>query len=295
MPDSSVFTYHARALEESMTAVLTCPPTGPSSNISFTREILSATMSVLKRTGAESVPDTDGKAGGFIHSHVFLLSRPGSPAPLPEQRPASIHEPSLNLFDLPPADQTLRLIHGYFDNTGLLFPYIHRERFIREYKELASANFRNVRKSWLGVLNIILALSINVRYPSELSQQQRMAESKVFFLRAMALCEGQIRFPASLEIGSFKLAPCPCRRYAITDVKPLLTLVQFLLLVSHYLQGTESSIQTWNFHGLAVKAAYRLGLHSKHALDQYGPLEREMRLRTWHTCVLLDRYVCLHP
>ena len=67
--------------------------------------------------------------------------------------------------------------------------------------------------------------------------------------------------------------------------------MQFLLLVSHYLQGTESSIQTWNFHGLAVKAAYRLGLHSKRALDQYGPLEREMRLRTWHTCVLLDRYV----
>lgn len=72
---------------------------------------------------------------------------------------------------------------------------------------------------------------------------------------------------------------------------PAFTAVQFLLLVSHYLQGTESSIQTWNFHGLAVKAAYRLGLHSKRALDQYDPLGREMRLRTWHTCVLLDRYV----
>lgn len=244
-------------------------------------------MSVLKRSGADSIPDGDDKTGGFIHSHVFLLSRPGSPVPSPNQRPSATHEPPLNLYTLPPAEQALRLINGYFENTGLLFPYIHRDRFISEYNHLSSTNLRSVRKSWLGVLNMVLALSINVRYPSELSQQERTAESKVFFLRAMALCEGQIRSTASLEIGTHRSPIAP-----FSDVQPLTCgAVQFLLLVSHYLQGTESSIQTWNFHGLAVKAAYRLGLHSKHALDQYGPLEREMRLRTWHTCVLLDRCV----
>lgn len=190
--------------------MLNCSLTGPSSNISFTRDILSATRSVLKRSGAESIPDPDGKAGGFTHNHVFLLSRPGSPAPRPDQTSGGLHGQSLNLFDLPPPDQTLLLIHGYFDNTGLLFPYIHRERFIKQYQDLASANFRNVRKSWLGMLNMVLALSIYVCYPSELSQQQRRAESKVFFLRAMALCEGETRFTASLEIGSLAwLAPLP--------------------------------------------------------------------------------------
>lgn len=60
------------------------------------------------------------------------------------------------------------------------------------------------------MLNMVLALSIYVCYPSELSQQQRRAESKVFFLRAMALCEGETRFTASLEIGSLAwLAPLP--------------------------------------------------------------------------------------
>lgn len=67
--------------------------------------------------------------------------------------------------------------------------------------------------------------------------------------------------------------------------------VQFLLLMSQYLQGTESSVQTWNVHGLAVKASYQLGLHSQHALERYDSLEREMRIRTWYGCVLLDRYV----
>lgn len=188
-------------------AILTLPFQGPSSNISFTREILSATMFVVNRSGAESLPDVDDKTRGSIHSHVFLLSRSGSQGPSPDQRDGEIRGQPINLYDLPPADQALHLIHGYFENTGLLFPYIHRDRFIQTYKDLASVNLRSVRKPWLGMLNMILALSINVSYPSELSQQQRAAESKVFFLRAMSLCEGQIRSTASLEIGALNLAP----------------------------------------------------------------------------------------
>ena len=66
--------------------------------------------------------------------------------------------------------------------------------------------------------------------------------------------------------------------------------VQLLLLMSQYLQGTERSIETWNVHGLAVKAAYQLGLHSPNAINQYPPLEREFRKRAWFGCVVLDRY-----
>jgi hypothetical protein len=66
--------------------------------------------------------------------------------------------------------------------------------------------------------------------------------------------------------------------------------VQSLLLSSQYLQGTNRSLETWNVHGLAVKAAYQLGLHSRVALSRYSPVERESRTRTWFGCVLLDRY-----
>lgn len=67
--------------------------------------------------------------------------------------------------------------------------------------------------------------------------------------------------------------------------------VQLLLLMSQYLQGSEHSVETWNIHGLAVKAAYQLGLHSSKALQRYPPLEREIRKRTWYGCVMLDRQV----
>lgn len=60
--------------------------------------------------------------------------------------------------------------------------------------------------------------------------------------------------------------------------------------MTQYLQGSETSVQTWNVHGLAVKAAYQLGLHSTQALSRYDTLEREMRIRVWYACVFLDRY-----
>ncbi|RII23620.1 hypothetical protein CUC08_Gglean012443 [Alternaria sp. MG1] len=62
-----------------------------------------------------------------------------------------------------------------------------------------------------------------------------------------------------------------------------------LLLMSQYLQGSERSIETWNIHGLAVKAAYQLGLHSSDAMLNHSAVEAEIRKRTWFGCIILDR------
>jgi hypothetical protein len=64
--------------------------------------------------------------------------------------------------------------------------------------------------------------------------------------------------------------------------------------MSQYLQGSERSIETWNIHGLAVKAAYQLGLHSSDAMWKHPAVEAEIRKRTWFGCVVLDRYACYH-
>lgn len=61
--------------------------------------------------------------------------------------------------------------------------------------------------------------------------------------------------------------------------------------MSQYLQSTQKSVQTWTTHGLAVKAALSIGLHSRDAMSKFPPIEQEMRKRTWFGCVLLDRYV----
>lgn len=56
-----------------------------------------------------------------------------------------------------------------------------------------------------------------------------------------------------------------------------------------FLQGTQKPIQAWTTHGLAVKAAFQLGLHSKEASRSFPPLERELRKRAWYGCIILDR------
>jgi hypothetical protein len=70
----------------------------------------------------------------------------------------------------------------------------------------------------------------------------------------------------------------------------LSTSVQAMLLITQYLQGTQRSVKTWAIHGLAVKAAFELGLHSPMALQRHTGLAREIRLRTWYGCVVLDRF-----
>ena len=64
--------------------------------------------------------------------------------------------------------------------------------------------------------------------------------------------------------------------------------------MSQYLQGTEMSVQTWTIHGLCVKAALSLGLHSVEASRKFAPLEQEIRKRTWFGCIVLDRCALNH-
>ena len=61
--------------------------------------------------------------------------------------------------------------------------------------------------------------------------------------------------------------------------------------MGQYLQGTQKSVRAWTIHGLAVKTALQLGLQSSEASKGFLPLEREIRKRTWYTCVILDRLV----
>ncbi|GLI76936.1 hypothetical protein PoHVEF18_005214 [Penicillium ochrochloron] len=93
----------------------------------------------------------------------------------------------------------------------------------------------------------------------------RISESDVFYQRGLGLCGSEILRGTTLEV------------------------VQFLLLMGQYLQGTQKSVQAWTVHGLAVKAALQLGLHSRNASKSFPPLEQETRKRTWYGCVVLDR------
>ncbi|KAL2280224.1 hypothetical protein FJTKL_12684 [Diaporthe vaccinii] len=240
---------------------------GPSSNIAFTRNIRRALSTLLSQSLAQR-----SHRLGSSHRPSLDVSRPQTPhneaaRPAAEESGsyADSSGPRNDCLSLPPDDEMDALVDRFFRDTGALFPFVHPYTFMETYRHTKSIGFRRSRRSWLGLLNSILAMSIFTSGSWSSTATGRGAKAEIFFTRAKALCLDQMLSGSSLET------------------------VQAMLLMSQYLQGTHRSVMTWNMHGIAVKAAFQLGLHSTTSLKAYTPLERETRTRTWFACVMLDR------
>ncbi|KAH7029734.1 fungal-specific transcription factor domain-containing protein [Microdochium trichocladiopsis] len=166
--------------------------------------------------------------------------------------------------DPAPEDVTEQLLQEYFSNTGMLFPYIHETSFMDTYRQARLSAFAGVRRTWLALLNIVLAIAIQAD-ASRPDTSLAAADAELFFCKARNLCGTHMLRSTTLET------------------------VQYLLLSTQYLQGTQHAVQTWTMHGLAVKTALSIGLHSGAASAKFAPVECEMRKRTWYGCIVLDR------
>ncbi|KAK0383890.1 hypothetical protein NLU13_7982 [Sarocladium strictum] len=237
---------------------------GPSANISFMRIIMRA---VAGHSCASRIADSLNNESPGVHGGSMMSINTLQPRVPPAAAQSTMPEPlqgPVNPDVLPSYDDIERLIEGYFDNTGTLFPYIHRPSFMETYHRAKQSGFTDVRRTWLGLLNIILAMATRAD-ASRQDTKRVFTESDIFYRRGEELCRTQMFRGTTLEI------------------------VQYLLLGSQYLQGTQRAIQTWTTHGLAVKAALSIGLHSNAASRKFPPVEQEMRKRTWYGCVILDR------
>ena len=234
---------------------------GPSANNSFTRSIIRAMASHnLTQPKTLNVPESRSVVDGGILNY----SRPPSPTS-PEMPLGSMS----NMYELPPLGEMEQLIRTYFLNTGLLFPFLHEPSFMETYNAFKGSKFSKVRRTWLGLLNVVLAMGSSMDPASKLSAGARAERSGVCYQRALNICASASVRGANLDI------------------------VQYLLLASQYLQSTQKSSSTWTLHGLAVKGALALGLHSNQTSHQFSPLEAEIRKRTWYGCILLDRVLSM--
>jgi hypothetical protein len=107
----------------------------------------------------------------------------------------------VNLFALPHDSQVMDLIRRYFNDTGYLFPYIHEETFLRTYMEFRGQVQPKVRRTWLGLLNMVLAIATKVKVDGGLDAERRSEESNIFYQRALGHCQKQIMRGTSLEVG----------------------------------------------------------------------------------------------
>ncbi|KAK5210789.1 hypothetical protein LTR41_003401 [Exophiala xenobiotica] len=229
---------------------------GPSSNISFTRHI----TQMVARLGHIANPR-------MISVDDFSSSLLNSSSPSSNQfAPGVSHDPGArDPFGMPGDDQIDVLVEQYFSDVGLLFPNLHKPTFLESVAEMKRKRPRSMRRTWLGLLNMVLAFGTLTIVRDDWGAELRAAEARTFYERAVCLCDPMALAGTSLEV------------------------VQYLLLLAQYLQATHNSVQTTNALGLAVNTAIRIGLHSRQASESLAPLERELRNRTWYLCVVLDR------
>ncbi|OBR11179.1 Fungal specific transcription factor domain-containing protein [Colletotrichum higginsianum IMI 349063] len=236
---------------------------GPSSNIAFTKILRRTLDHLLLKTQRARQGVTSSTPGQHTQKHMLAVSRSSSPV-IDSFDSRRLEKPS-EASRLPPEDEVTRLVRQFFGDTGLLFPYIHEESFWKTFAHYRSIGMRTARYSWLALLNMILALATSTTNAAGLGFGDRQAVSEVYYRRAKSLSMTEMMTGANVEA------------------------VQGMLLMSQYLQGSQRSVQTWAIHGLAVKAALELGFHSEIALQRFDPLEREIRIRTWYACIVLDR------
>ncbi|CAG1962429.1 unnamed protein product [Fusarium graminearum] len=184
---------------------------GPSSNIALMRHIRKVIDLNRPQTGQSSslTPASEFSVyeGGLVSSSTTL----------PQTSQDSSKTLGVNL--LPPDEVMKRLISAYFANTGLLFPFIHQQEFLDTYQRFQASGFRtDVRRTWLGLLNMILAMATCTSCWEDSGSEKHFEESDIFYRRAQELCQTQMFRGTTLEIV-YKLT-MPYRSLSMTFGRP---------------------------------------------------------------------------
>ena len=137
------------------------------------------------------VPGTHFEANGAN----TLLRRPAAETQDRAQQPRPV-EP----FALPSHSEAEELLRVYFTTVNLMVPFIHEDSFLAMYRKSRSDGARTMRKSWLGVLNMLLAVGTNVLTPTS-PPLERTSRADMYFERAVELVKPQMLGRLSVELG----------------------------------------------------------------------------------------------
>ncbi|KAJ5151079.1 uncharacterized protein N7482_010331 [Penicillium canariense] len=188
-------------------------------------------------------------------------------------------------FSLPPRSLADHLLECFWNRVYCLYPFFHRPSFEQAYEnlwgstkwpkpELPELNIGIGGTFDSGHQSIVFHCALNAIFGlgchfSDIPAAEREAAAYSFFLRA--------------------------KRFVGLDLLDTGTIgaVQTLLIVSLLLQSTPYPNRCWNAIGVACRMALGLGLHETPTQSSIKPLEKEIRRRTWHGCVMMDLIVSM--
>lgn len=177
-----------------------------------------------------------------------------------------------NLAILPLRSNADDFLHCYFEFIHPLFPLLHKDSFIAQYNRLwlPHGNSRSGKEDLVFMCNLNLVFALGCQFSSLAHANNRASTANQFYKMSRQVLLYDILGTTSVSV------------------------VQWLLLSGVYLQSTKYASHCWNSIGLAIRLAQSLGLHLEHpGSKSESQLNREMRRRIWHTCVVLDKCVSL--
>lgn len=177
---------------------LTDNPVGPSSNIAFMRHISRA----IARENAQSPSGPSLLSPSYTDGSMLNVSRSRPSLNNSQGNPQTSRKNEVNIFALPSEERTWSLVQIYFEKTGQLLPFVHEASFCETYFRMRENNFKRVRRTWLGLLNIILAIATSLHTEGDMLAGRRIQESDIYFQRANGLCDRDSKRNASLEMGA---------------------------------------------------------------------------------------------
>ena len=145
--------------------------------------------------------DTMGDLGTQADFGGLVALRPGHLSNPQARLNAVARQTPLDVTSLPDYATTLRLIENYFDHIGVLFPFLHRESFLATYTQFRAGTCR-IRRMWLAILNMVIALALQRGSEPERTPDQRFEDSWPYFERAAVICDRHVMKNTTLETGT---------------------------------------------------------------------------------------------
>ena len=145
---------------------------------------------IAERSAALSLPIPTTSAGGSLPTSS-LYAHQGKSAHVSGQ---------IDPYALPPFNILLARVQHYFQWTVVLYSFIHRETFLEMLYRVRDSTI-NVRRSWLGILNIMLALAQNIPVSDDVEA------GEVYYHRAQLLCDQKTLDNVNLEVGMVLTPP----------------------------------------------------------------------------------------
>ncbi len=119
-------------------------------------------------------------------------------------------------FALPTPHEAEDLLQWYFATVNMMVPCMHEETFRATYRRARNDGVRAVRRSWLGIANMMFALATNISTPTS-PPLERATRSEMYFERALELVRPEILGRLSLELGISYPCTSPCSLPSITS------------------------------------------------------------------------------